>query len=103
VAGWSKGKEMPELKESLNIIRTAASELISAIEEKTVELIEEKKQTSEHKQDVQIKENLGHEETKADKEKDVPGKESIRKKLKENEKAVSKKKSKAKNNREESR
>ncbi|MBR1857856.1 MAG: ImmA/IrrE family metallo-endopeptidase [Oribacterium sp.] len=103
VAGWSQGKEMPELKESLNTIRTAASELISAIEEKTVELIEEKKQTSELKQDVQIKEDLGHEENKADNEKDVPGKESIRKKLKENEKAVSKKKSKAKNNREESR
>ncbi len=103
VAGWSQGKEMLELKESLNTIRTAASELISAIEEKTVELIEEKKQTSELKQDVQIKEDLGHEENKADNEKDVPGKESIRKKLKENEKAVSKKKLKAKNNREESR
>ena len=42
VAGWSKGKEMPELKESLNTIRTAASELITAIEEKTMELTVDK-------------------------------------------------------------
>ena len=45
VAGWSQGKEMPELKESLNTIRTAASELITAIDEKAQELIAEKEQT----------------------------------------------------------
>ncbi|MBE6005362.1 MAG: hypothetical protein E7232_15030 [Lachnospiraceae bacterium] len=44
VAGWSEGKEMPELKESLNTIRTAASEMITAIEEKVNELISEKEQ-----------------------------------------------------------
>lgn len=44
VAGWSQGKEMPELKESLNTIRTAASELITAIDEKAQELIAEKEQ-----------------------------------------------------------
>jgi len=44
VAGWSKGKEMPELKESLHTIRTAASELITAIDEKAQELLAEKEQ-----------------------------------------------------------
>ena len=44
VAGWSQGKEMPELKESLNTIRTDASELITAIDEKAQELIAEKEQ-----------------------------------------------------------
>ena len=34
VAGWSEGKEMPELKASLDTIRRAASEMISAIDEK---------------------------------------------------------------------
>lgn len=38
VAGWSKGKEMPELKESLGTIQKAASELITAIDEKVQEL-----------------------------------------------------------------
>ena len=42
VAGWSHGKEMPELRESLNTIRTAASELITAIDEKVQELTAEK-------------------------------------------------------------
>ena len=42
VAGWSKGKEMPELKESLGTIQKAASELITAIDEKVQELTAEK-------------------------------------------------------------
>lgn len=42
VAGWSKGKEMPELKESLGTIQKAASELIPAIDEKVQELTAEK-------------------------------------------------------------
>ena len=32
IAGWSHGKETPELKASLNRIRTAASEMISSID-----------------------------------------------------------------------
>ena len=34
VAGWSDGKEIPELKASLQIIRNAAAEMITAIDEK---------------------------------------------------------------------
>lgn len=44
VAGWSEGKEMPELKESLNTIRRAASEMITAIDEKLEVLMAEKTQ-----------------------------------------------------------
>lgn len=57
VAGWSQGKEMPELKESLNTIRTAASELITAIDEKAQALIAEKEQapqTLEETKDPEI-------------------------------------------------
>jgi antirestriction protein ArdC len=46
VAGWSKGKEMPELKESLGTIQKAASELITAIDEKVQELTVGKEQVS---------------------------------------------------------
>lgn len=42
VATWSQGKELPELKESLNIIRNAASELITKIDEKVQEITAEK-------------------------------------------------------------
>lgn len=42
VAGWSEGKEMPELKASLDTIRKAASEMITAIDEKMEILIQEK-------------------------------------------------------------
>lgn len=42
VATWSQGKEMPELKESLNTIRQAASELITSIDEKVQELTAER-------------------------------------------------------------
>lgn len=46
VAGWSKGKEMPELKESLGTIQKAASELITAIDEKVQVLTAEKEQAT---------------------------------------------------------
>lgn len=46
VAGWSKGKEMPELKESLGTIQKAASELITAIDEKVQELTAEKEKAT---------------------------------------------------------
>ena len=41
IAGWSGGKEMPELKASLDTIRTASSELISRIDEKLQEISRE--------------------------------------------------------------
>ena len=44
VAGWSEGKEMPELKASLDTIRRAASEMITAIDEKVEELVAQKTQ-----------------------------------------------------------
>lgn len=42
VATWSKGKELPELKDSLNKIRETASEIITKIDEKVAELQVEK-------------------------------------------------------------
>lgn len=44
VAGWSEGKETPELKASLDTIRKAASELICAIDEKMEVLMAQKTQ-----------------------------------------------------------
>ena len=41
VAGWSKDKEMPELKESLHTIQKASSELISLIDMKLAEINKE--------------------------------------------------------------
>ena len=38
VAGWSKGKQLPELKASLDLIRTTAAELIGGIEGNSREL-----------------------------------------------------------------
>ena len=46
VATWSQGKETPELKESLNTIREAASDLITKIDEKVQELMAEKEPIS---------------------------------------------------------
>lgn len=39
VAGWDKGKDMPQLKASLSCIRDTASEIISSIEAKCPELV----------------------------------------------------------------
>lgn len=49
VAGWSKGKEMSELKDSLDIIRKTASEMITDIDQALEELYLEK---VENKQEV---------------------------------------------------
>lgn len=102
VAGWSHGKEMPELKESLNTIRMAASELITAIDEKVQELSMEKDQTQTEEQarasveylpeDKQSKseekdrgdENAKGPQTQTEDQPKVPSeKPSIRRKLKE--------------------
>ncbi|NLC73647.1 MAG: JAB domain-containing protein [Clostridiales bacterium] len=57
IAGWSEGKEMSELKESLATIRQSSSELIAAIDEKrkgmTMEETEEK--PTEKKESVTAK------------------------------------------------
>ena len=100
VAGWSHGKEMPELKESLNTIRTAASEMITAIEEKAKELMVEKDQTHDNVQGND-RDEVQNTEMEAE-----PKKESVMKKLekkaknKEQDRAAkknSKTKTKAKN------
>ena len=44
IAGWSKGKETPELKASLNTIRKAASEIINDIDGHMKVLLQEKEQ-----------------------------------------------------------
>lgn len=44
IAGWSQGKETPELKASLNTIRTAASEMISEIDGHMQELQQEREE-----------------------------------------------------------
>lgn len=45
IASWSKGKEVPELKESLDIIRKTASEFINKIDEHMADILKE--QTSQ--------------------------------------------------------
>ena len=62
VAGWSEGKETPELKESLDTIRKAASEMITdidrALEEISKEMTKDKKPSliaNLHRKQEQIK------------------------------------------------
>ena len=55
VATWSQGKELPELKESLNTIRNAASELITKIDEKVQELTAEKAPVEQVKESGHLK------------------------------------------------
>jgi len=47
VAGWSSGKEMPELKESMDTIRKTASQLITGIEDALKEIKLEREQSQE--------------------------------------------------------
>jgi hypothetical protein len=59
VAGWSEGKEVPELKVSLDIIRQAASEMITAIDEKLqVLMINRNEIMAENAVDQNLKNNL---------------------------------------------
>lgn len=53
IAGWSQGKETPELKAFLNRIRTAASEMITAIDAQLQ--VEERKQNRNRKHKVRKK------------------------------------------------
>ena len=52
IAGWSSGKEMTELKSSLDTIRRTASELISGIEAQLQELQNERVTEAEQTQDI---------------------------------------------------
>ena len=52
IAGWSSGKEMTELKSSLDTIRRTASELISDIEAQLQELQKERVTEAEHTEDI---------------------------------------------------
>jgi len=47
IAGWSKNKEMPELKASLSLIQKTSTELITQIEENLLVLEKEQQQTQE--------------------------------------------------------
>ncbi len=48
VAGWSKGKELTELKESLDLIHSTAGEIISALSPSQKELAMDKQQARNH-------------------------------------------------------
>lgn len=52
IAGWSSGKEMTELKSSLDTIKRTASELISGIEAQLQELQNERVTEAEQTQDI---------------------------------------------------
>lgn len=60
VAGWSEGKELPELKASLDTIRRAASEMITSIDEKLEEL---SKREKTQEQTIEQTENSSGDET----------------------------------------
>lgn len=51
VAGWSSGRDMSELKASLETIRKTASEIISSIDGKMAELQKDKEQTKTQEQE----------------------------------------------------
>jgi len=54
VAGWSSGKELTELKDSLETIRSTAAELITEIDGHFAELQQDRQQTAEQEQPADI-------------------------------------------------
>lgn len=52
VAGWSEGKEMPELKASLDTIRRTAAEMIANIDEKVEVLLQEQSKNQIKAEDI---------------------------------------------------
>jgi antirestriction protein ArdC len=62
VAGWSSGKELNELKASLETIRTTAAELITEIDGHFTELQKDREQTTEHEQQAAPEPQPGYEE-----------------------------------------
>lgn len=105
VATWSKGKETPELKESLNIIRDAAADLITKIDEKVQELTAEKTPVEQAKDAGYIKlaKPFDPEKLEADKSIKLSAeKDSVVKQLKKEKSKVAKpKKAKAANKKKE--
>ena len=105
VATWSKGKETPELKESLNTIRDAAADLITKIDEKVQELTAEKAPVEQAKDAGYIKlaEPFDTEKLEADKPIKLSAeKDSVVKQLKKEKSKVAKpKKAKAANKKKE--
>lgn len=57
IADWSSGRELPELKASLETIRNTASELIKDIDKNFAELTQDKEQTQEAQVGESIPEN----------------------------------------------
>lgn len=87
VAGWSRDRETPELKASLNTIRTAADEMITEIEGQLSELRKERGTllpVPDEKQNVEEKAMASAEEKKEPKEK-----RSVRAELQKKQKRIS--------------
>ena len=100
VAGWSEGKEMPELKASLDTIRETASKLITGIDAKVEELSRQKEEAltipvlpQKEQKEAVSKEDTEKVDTEkplkltADRKPEKPKQEkkpSVRKQLKEN-------------------
>lgn len=82
VVGWSGSKEVPELKASLDTIRSTAADMITAIDEKYQEMTVDKNQEKQ----MEEKQPLTQEVAKEEK----PKKESIKSKLKEGKEKVAK-------------
>lgn len=74
VAGWSEGKEMPELKASLDTIRRAASEMITAIDKSREEIVLQMTQE-------QMPEFLQGAKTDTEPKKDIPDRAEALKQL----------------------
>lgn len=90
IAGWSEGKETPELKASLNTIRNAASEMITAIDQVIERDLQLKEATQE--KESEINEPEKKEPTKTKFEKKEPAKrKSVRKKIQETKEKAPKK------------
>lgn len=79
IAGWSTGKDMPELKESLDTIKKASSEMISEIDKNFNELISER--------DVQYR-KVSEQEQAKEMDRTTKGKPSVLKNLKEKKKLL---------------
>lgn len=71
VAGWSSGRELSELKSSLETIRSAAAEIINSIDENLAEL-----QKAQDKEQTAGQEQPTREEKAAPKEQPQPEKRS---------------------------
>ena len=55
IAGWSKDKEVSELKENLELIKNTANELVTKIDEKLVELETKQKMPEESENQISVK------------------------------------------------